>query len=101
MKVVNLIGEIAAASQEQSQGIEQVSKAVEQCDPAKRGRRRGVGLGDGDVPDGRETAELTLTLHNRIRSTHSSRLQMAGLVDMKGMQAKSTWDEFRQMNQTG
>ena len=30
LKVVNLIGEIAAASQEQSQGIEQVNKAVAQ-----------------------------------------------------------------------
>jgi hypothetical protein len=38
-------------------------------------------------------------LHNRIRSTHSSRLQMAGFVDMKEIQAKSTWGEFRQMDQ--
>jgi hypothetical protein len=44
---------------------------------------------------------VTLTLRNRIRSTHSPRLQMAGLVDMKGIQAKSTWGEFRQMNQKG
>jgi len=26
---------------------------------------------------------------------------MAGFVDMKGIQAKFTWGEFRQMNQKG
>jgi hypothetical protein len=35
-----------------------------------------------------------LTLLDRIRSTYSSRLQMAGFVDAKGIQAKPTWDEF-------
>ena len=44
---------------------------------------------------------ITLMLHNRTRSTHSLRLQMAGFVDMKGIQAKFTWGEFRQMNQKG
>ena len=38
--------------------------------------------------------QFPLTLRSRIRSTHSSRLQMAGFVDMKEIQAKSTRGEF-------
>jgi methyl-accepting chemotaxis protein len=79
-KVADLIGEIAAASSEQAQGIEQVSQAVEQMDSVVQ----------NNAASAEESAGATDELNNQADSLKEAINELLHMVGGQGIQVRSS-----------